>query len=65
VVTERPVTTVTRFLNRTFGLNLANRAEAREWLADGGWPQVEAWLNAHRNDWPDAKTRAPRHHGDP
>ena len=52
VVTERPVTTLAAFLNRTFGLNLANRTEACGWLADDGWPKLDAWLAVHHSDRP-------------
>jgi hypothetical protein len=36
-------------LNAAFGLGLADAAEARAWLADGGWEQLDAWLRAHRD----------------
>jgi hypothetical protein len=52
VVTEQPASTLAAFLNRTFGLNLANQAEACGWLAGGGWPRLESWLAVHRNDRP-------------
>lgn len=39
-----------RALNATLGLDLADSAEARAWLADGGWERLEAWLAAHRDD---------------
>jgi hypothetical protein len=37
-------------LNELFGLGLADFAEARAWLVDGGWERFDAWLDRHRND---------------
>jgi hypothetical protein len=37
-------------LNELFGLDLADFAEARAWLADGGWERFDVWLDRHRND---------------
>ena len=36
------------FINTVFNAGVTTRAEARAWLTDGGWPQFEAWLAAHR-----------------
>ena len=60
VVTERPVTTLTRFLNTAFNISITTSAEVREWLADGGWQQLEVWLHAHRNDRPRRVAAPPR-----
>jgi len=52
VVTERPATTLTRFLGAVFDTGITTSAEARTWLSGDGWRQLEEWLDAHRNDRP-------------
>lgn len=42
--------TLAATLNAMFSLRLASPAEARAWLADGGWPRLDAWLETHRAD---------------
>jgi hypothetical protein len=42
--------TLAAALNAALGLHLADAAEARAWLADGGWLQLDAWVEAHRGD---------------
>ncbi len=37
-------------LSKLFGLDLADAAEARDWLADGGWAVLDRWIEAHRGD---------------
>jgi hypothetical protein len=37
-------------LNAALGLELADFAEARAWLSDGGWDRLDEWLAAHRGD---------------
>jgi len=56
-VTSRP-SSLAAVLNAAFGLSLATAAEARAWLADGGWERFDAWLSAHRGDQPHSGRRA-------
>ncbi len=51
-MTERPASALAAFLNAAFSLGIATLAEARAWLADGGWTRLESWLAVHRNDRP-------------
>lgn len=45
----RPVALVDA-VNSALGLALADAAEARRWLADGGWQVFDAWISARRGD---------------
>jgi len=45
-------TTLTRFVSAVFDTGVTTSAEACAWLADGGWPELEAWLAGHRSDRP-------------
>lgn len=56
---DRPASALAAFMNRTFDLDLASRAEASRWLADGGWPRLESWLAVHYYDRP-RRAVAPR-----
>lgn len=40
-------------LNAALGLGLADAAEARTWLRDGGWARLEDWIASHRGDLDD------------
>lgn len=33
-------------LNAIFGLQLPDAAAARDWLRDGGWPVLDAWIRS-------------------
>jgi hypothetical protein len=48
-VPGRPVALVD-VLNALFGLGLADAEAARRWLADGGWPALDAWISSRRGD---------------
>lgn len=44
-------------LNTALGLRLADAAEARAWLAAGGWEVLDTWIASHRGD-PDSEAGA-------
>lgn len=44
--------TLAASLNELFGLRLADAAEARAWLIDGGFARLDAWLAGHAADDP-------------
>lgn len=58
-MTDGPVT-LAAALNAALGTHFADAAEARAWLADGSWPELESWLAVHHNDRPRRAVRPPR-----
>jgi hypothetical protein len=46
-------------LNAALGLRLADPAEARAWLAAGGFEQLDTWIQTHRADPEEDMTDVP------